>query len=115
MSKTCIAEDALPRISIITVVLNDAEGIAVTLKSVQSQGYPPFEHIIVDEGSTDRTIAVTEANKNAATTVISVSRALRITMVSVKNTGSTAAYTRCSGLRRWQVILSRKNMVAISA
>jgi glycosyltransferase involved in cell wall biosynthesis len=42
-----------PKVSIITVVLNDAEGLEKTILSVSSQDYRDIEHIIIDGGSTD--------------------------------------------------------------
>ena len=46
------------RISIITVCLNSENTIISTLNSVLSQTFDDIEHIIVDGGSTDRTIEI---------------------------------------------------------
>ena len=43
-------------ISIITPSLNRADMIATAIESVLAQGYPQFEHLIVDGGSTDGTL-----------------------------------------------------------
>ncbi|HEV2674635.1 MAG TPA: glycosyltransferase [Aliidongia sp.] len=45
----------LPRISIVTPVLNARETIAETIESVLGQAYPNLEYIVVDGGSTDGT------------------------------------------------------------
>ena len=45
-----------PLISIITPSLNRAGMLAGAVESVLSQGYPRFEHLIVDGGSTDGTL-----------------------------------------------------------
>jgi len=59
------------KVSIITVCFNSAETIADTLKSLASQSYKNIEHIIVDGGSSDRTLEVIEANRCEHTKVIS--------------------------------------------
>ena len=46
------------KISIITVTLNSEITISDTLNSILSQNYKNIEHIIVDGGSTDRTIEI---------------------------------------------------------
>ncbi len=52
-------------ISIITINYNDVEGLKRTIKSVQSQVYSNFEHIVIDGGSTDGSKALIEANKDS--------------------------------------------------
>lgn len=47
-----------PKISIITVVYNDAHNIEKTIKNTLSQTYNNMEYIVVDGGSTDGTIDV---------------------------------------------------------
>lgn len=49
------------KISIITVCFNSDKTIADTLRSVRSQTYANTEHIIVDGGSTDETLAIIAA------------------------------------------------------
>jgi glycosyltransferase involved in cell wall biosynthesis len=45
----------LPKISIITAVLNNVNGIKITIESLKSQRYKNYEYIIVDSNSTDGT------------------------------------------------------------
>jgi glycosyltransferase involved in cell wall biosynthesis len=47
-----------PLISIVTPCLNRARFVARAVESVLSQGYPRFEHILTDGGSTDGTLEV---------------------------------------------------------
>jgi glycosyltransferase involved in cell wall biosynthesis len=47
-----------PRITIITVCFNSAATIRDTLESIAIQSYKNFEHIVVDGGSTDGTLAI---------------------------------------------------------
>jgi glycosyltransferase involved in cell wall biosynthesis len=47
-----------PTLSIVTVTYNSAATLEDTLRSVRDQSFRDFEHIIVDGGSTDRTIEI---------------------------------------------------------
>jgi glycosyltransferase involved in cell wall biosynthesis len=47
-----------PKISVVTIVRNDKEGLQRTVESVKSQNYPNFEYIVIDGASTDGTIEV---------------------------------------------------------
>lgn len=47
-----------PLVSIVTPSLNQGRFIEATLRSVQNQTYANIEHIVVDGGSTDKTIEV---------------------------------------------------------
>ena len=47
-----------PRFSVITVNYNNVVGLERTLKSVISQDYENFEYIVIDGGSTDRSVDV---------------------------------------------------------
>lgn len=56
---------ALPRVSIITVVRNDAPGLARTLASVAQQTYANRQWIVIDGGSTDDTLATLRQHEAA--------------------------------------------------
>ncbi len=49
-----------PKISIVTPSYNQGQFIEQAITSVLEQGYPNFEHIILDNCSTDQTIAILE-------------------------------------------------------
>jgi glycosyltransferase involved in cell wall biosynthesis len=51
----------LPSISVITPCMNAATTIVEALESVRSQGYPQVEHIVIDGGSTDRTVELLDS------------------------------------------------------
>ncbi|MDO5720820.1 MAG: glycosyltransferase family 2 protein [Actinomycetaceae bacterium] len=50
-----------PRISVITVALNDLVGIKMMVHSLQEQDYPDIEHVLVDGASTDGTLSWLES------------------------------------------------------
>lgn len=60
-----------PKISIITIVYNDAKGLERTIKSVINQTFTDYEYIIIDGGSTDETIKVIKKYENRITKWIS--------------------------------------------
>ena len=51
------------KITIITPTLNSEKSIAFTLNSVFNQSYKDFEHIIVDGGSSDKTLEIARKHK----------------------------------------------------
>ncbi len=64
------------KISIITVTYNSAATLAHTLESVNSQDYPDIEHILVDGGSTDETVAIIQSYPHVAKWVSEKDRGL---------------------------------------
>jgi glycosyltransferase involved in cell wall biosynthesis len=53
---TAVSATNPPKISIITPSLNRVEMLKAAVQSVVSQGYPNYEHIVIDGGSTDDTL-----------------------------------------------------------
>ena len=47
---------SIPKLSIITVNLNNAEGLQNTIESIVTQTFTYFEYIIIDGGSTDNVL-----------------------------------------------------------
>lgn len=58
-------DDTLPLVSIVTVVFNDANLIAETLRSVSEQTYGNIEYIVIDGGSTDGTVDIIREYKDS--------------------------------------------------
>lgn len=54
----------LPFISVVTVVFNNEDGLNRTARSIRCQEYPCFEWIVVDGGSTDRTMSAVEQHRD---------------------------------------------------
>lgn len=54
---------ALPKLSIVTAVLNRARSIERALASVRDQNYANIEHVVVDGGSTDGTLEILERSE----------------------------------------------------
>ena len=59
------------KISIITVTLNNASVIKKCLDSLKSQKYNNVEHIIVDGGSTDKTLSILKSRNKQLSVVLS--------------------------------------------
>lgn len=59
------------KISVITVCFRSAATIEDTLRSVAAQTHPDIEHIVVDGGSTDGTMAIVERFRGRLASVVS--------------------------------------------
>ena len=59
------------KITIITAVYNREATVAGAIESVAGQTYPEIEHLIIDGGSTDGTLAAIETVRRAAMQVVS--------------------------------------------
>lgn len=61
----------MPKLSIITVNLNNREGLRKTIESVICQSFSDYEYIIIDGGSTDGSKELIELYQNKVTYWIS--------------------------------------------
>ena len=59
------------KVSIITIAYNSAETIEDTINSIVTQNYSNLEYIIIDGGSTDKTLSIVDKFKDSITTIIS--------------------------------------------
>jgi glycosyltransferase involved in cell wall biosynthesis len=69
-----------PLISVVTPAYNASGFIAETIRSVQNQSLTDWEHIVIDDGSTDDTVAVVEQVGDA-----------RLRLIRQENAGQSAA------------------------
>jgi glycosyltransferase involved in cell wall biosynthesis len=53
-----MSETKWPKITLVTAVYNGEEYLEATMRSIINQGYPNLEYIVVDDGSTDRTVEI---------------------------------------------------------
>ncbi len=53
-----MSETEWPKITLVTAVYNGEEYLEATMRSIVNQGYPNLEYIVVDDGSTDRTVEI---------------------------------------------------------
>ena len=50
------ALSSAPKLSIVTVVLNDLEGLKRTIESIKSLNFTDYEYVVIDGGSDDRSL-----------------------------------------------------------
>ncbi|MEX1012360.1 MAG: glycosyltransferase [Waddliaceae bacterium] len=84
-----------PKVSIIIPTYNCAQIIDITLRSLIDQEYPNFEIIIIDGGSTDRTLEVVKGFKNEHIHIHPISRFQRYEMLNKGITHSNGQYINC--------------------
>lgn len=87
-----LTESAALRVSCVVPVFNGSRYLAETLESLFSQTHPPFEVIVVDDGSTDETGAVARAFGQ------------RIRYIHQDNAGPAAARNRGVELARGELV-----------
>ena len=80
-----------PFVSVIIPVYNNAQSISATLESVLEQDYPLFEVVVVDGGSSDRTLEIVKSYHDDRIHIYTVSGYERYEML---NKGITQAKGR---------------------
>ena len=61
----------MPKLSIITINLNNADGLEKTILSVKSQTWKDLEHIVIDGGSRDNSKGIIEKYRNGISYTVS--------------------------------------------
>lgn len=82
-----------PRVSIVTATYNARDALAETLDSVASQDFPEIEHVVVDGGSTDGSVALLQGREGPR-------------WISEPDGGIADAMNKGVGLARGEMILA---------
>lgn len=61
---------AWPRISLVTAVYNGEQYLEATIRSILDQNYPNLEYIVVNDGSTDRTLDIIRRYQQHITCIV---------------------------------------------
>ena len=88
--------NSTPLVSIVTPVYNQAEYLAATMESVLAQDYPALEYIVIDDGSSDASLALAQR--------LAAAHPGRITVLTQANAGQAATLNRGWGLARGEIL-----------
>lgn len=83
-------------VSIVTPVYNQAEYLAATMRSVLAQDYPALEYIVINDGSTDDSLAVARS--------VAAEHPGRVTIIDQPNAGQAAALNHAWSQARGEVL-----------
>lgn len=72
-----LSDDLCPTITVVIPTLNSAQHLGITIESVLAQRYPDFEILVVDGGSTDRTLEIVKSFRNEKVRLCSISGSSR--------------------------------------
>jgi len=87
---------ATPLVSIITPVYNQAEYLATTMDSVLAQDYAALEYIVIDDGSSDDSLAVAQR--------LAAANPGRVTVLTQANAGQAAALNHGWALAQGEIL-----------
>lgn len=90
-----------PLVSVLTPSFNQAAWLPDTLRSVACQTYPAVEHIVMDGGSTDGSVALLEAEAASRTTT---GAGVPLTWRSEPDRGQSDAINKAFALSRGEII-----------
>ncbi len=92
LEESAIREADFPKVSIVIPTLNSASLVGTTLESILQQDYPDFEVLVIDSGSSDRTIQVVKSLKDHRIKIYAVSGYSRYAMLNKGITHAEGTY-----------------------
>jgi biofilm PGA synthesis N-glycosyltransferase PgaC len=92
--RTPVFETPSPLVSIIVPAYNEEKVVANCVKSIESSNYRNFEIILVDDGSTDRTLQIMRRYENPP----------QVQVISQPNSGKAAALNRGFQLAKGEIL-----------
>lgn len=88
--------DHQPLVSIVTPAYNQAEYLEATMRSVLGQDYAALEYIVIDDGSSDASLAVAQR--------VAAEFPGRVTVLTQANSGQAATLNKGWGLARGEIL-----------
>lgn len=85
-----------PLVSIVTPVFNQGDYLEATMLSVLAQDYPTLEYIVINDGSTDNSLAVARA--------VAAGHPGRVTIIDQPNAGQASALNHAWSQARGEVL-----------
>lgn len=85
-----------PLVTLVTPVYNQAEYLAATIESVLAQDYAALEYIVIDDGSSDESLALARRYE--------ASHPGRLTVLTQANSGQAATLNRGWGMARGEIL-----------
>lgn len=86
----------MPLVSIVTPAFNQGEYLEATMRSVLAQDYPALEYIVIDDGSSDESLAVAER--------IATEFQGRVRVLTQPNSGQAATLNKGWGLAKGEIL-----------
>ena len=84
-----------PTVSVVIPCYNHSAKIALTLDSILGQNYPKFEILVIDAGSSDRTLQVVKNYRDERIHVYSVSGYRRYEMLNKGISQASGTFVNC--------------------
>ena len=82
----------LPKVSVIIPTYNSSQSVVVTLDSVLEQDYPQFDVLVIDGGSSDRTLEIVNSYRSERVHIYSLPKSSRYEMINKGLAHATGSY-----------------------